>query len=178
MKWLDNITDSMDVNLSKLQELLKDKETWQAAVQGQQKSYMTQLLNTNMRTLSFLHQNKHKQNEIFFFFLVVLIEQGFPGGASGKEPACQGRRHRRHQFDPWLGEIPWRREWQPTPIFLSGESHGQRSLEGYSPWGCKESDTAEHSLTHSSQGPPTHHSLALSTASEGVSSLSSLPVIN
>ena len=143
MKWLDNITDSMDVNLSKLQELLKDKETWQAAVQGQQKSYMTQLLNTNMRTLSFLHQNKHKQNEIFFFFSIVLIEQGFTGGASGKEPTCQGRRHRRHQFDPWLGEIPWRREWQPTPIFLSGESHGQRSLASHSPECRKESDMTE-----------------------------------
>ena len=43
-----------------------------------------------------------------------------------------------------LGQkIPWRREWQPTPVFLPGESHGQRSLVGYSPWGCKESDTTE-----------------------------------
>ena len=46
-------------------------------------------------------------------------------------------------FDPWVGRIPWRREWQPTPVFLLGESHGQRNLEGYSPWGRKESDTAE-----------------------------------
>ena len=43
--------------------------------------------------------------------------------------------------DPGL--IPWRRAWQPTPVFLPGESHGQRSLAGYSPWGRKESDTAE-----------------------------------
>ena len=42
------------------------------------------------------------------------------------------------------GMIPWRRAWQPTPVFLSDESHGQRSLAGYSPWGCKESDTNEH----------------------------------
>ena len=40
-------------------------------------------------------------------------------------------------------EEPWRREWQPTPVFLPGESHGQRSLVGYSPWGPKESDTTE-----------------------------------
>ena len=40
-------------------------------------------------------------------------------------------------------EDSWRREWQPTPVFLSGESHGQRSLAGYSPWGYKESDTTE-----------------------------------
>ena len=46
-------------------------------------------------------------------------------------------------FDPWVGKIPWRRKWQPTPVFLPGESHGQRTLLGYSPWGRKESDTTE-----------------------------------
>ena len=46
-------------------------------------------------------------------------------------------------LDPWVGKIPWRREWHPTPVFLPGEFHGQRSLAGYSPWGCRESDTAE-----------------------------------
>ena len=50
-------------------------------------------------------------------------------------------------FDPWVRKIPWRRKWQPTPIFLPGEFLGQRSLTGYSPWGPKESDTAE-LLTH------------------------------
>ena len=40
-------------------------------------------------------------------------------------------------FDPWVGKIPWRREWLPTMVFLPGEFHGHRSLEGYSPWGCK-----------------------------------------
>ena len=44
---------------------------------------------------------------------------------------------------PWVGNILWRREQQPTPVFLPGESHGQRSLMGYSPWGHKESDTTE-----------------------------------
>ena len=42
---------------------------------------------------------------------------------------------RRHRFDPWVGKIPWRRTWRPTPVFLPGKYHGQRSLEGYSPWG-------------------------------------------
>ena len=41
------------------------------------------------------------------------------------------------EFDPWVWKIPWRREWQPTPVFSPGESHGQRSLAGYSPWGQK-----------------------------------------
>ena len=47
---------------------------------------------------------------------------------------------RRPRFNPWVRKIPCRREWQPTPVFLPGESLGQRSLAGYSPWGCKESD--------------------------------------
>ena len=46
-------------------------------------------------------------------------------------------------LDPWVGKIPWRRKWQPTPVFLPGESHGRRSQVGYSPWGCKESDMTE-----------------------------------
>ena len=71
---------------------------------------------------------------------------------SGKESACQCRGHRRDRFSPWLGKIPWRREWQPTPLFLPGKSHGRKSLMGYSLWGCKELDMTEH--TH------IHHSLA------------------
>ena len=58
---------------------------------------------------------------------------GFPDGANGKEPTCQYRRHKRHEFSPWVGKIPWRRAQQSTPVFLPGESHGQRSLVGYSP---------------------------------------------
>ena len=54
----------------------------------------------------------------------------FPGGSDGKESACSAG-------DPGsiLGKVPWRREWQPTAVFLPGESHGQGSLAGYSPWG-------------------------------------------
>ena len=44
---------------------------------------------------------------------------------------------RRPRFDPWVGKIRWRREWQPTPVFLPGEARGRRSLVGYGPWGCK-----------------------------------------
>ena len=64
---------------------------------------------------------------------------GFSGGASGKELTCQCRRHKRHRFDPCVRKIPWRRAWQPSPVFLPGESHGQRSLAGYGPKGRKES---------------------------------------
>ena len=58
----------------------------------------------------------------------------------GKEPACQCRRLR---FDPWVRKIPWMRAWQPTSVFLPGESHGQRNLEGYSLQGGKELDVTE-----------------------------------
>ena len=63
--------------------------------------------------------------------------EGFSGGTSGKESACQCRRHKRCRFNPWVRKIPWRSAWQLTPAFLSGEDHGQRSLEGYSPRGRK-----------------------------------------
>ena len=69
--------------------------------------------------------------------------ESFPGGTSGKEPAYQCRRCKRHRFDPWVGKIPWKMKWLPTPVFLSREFHGQRSLGGYIPWGPKESNMTE-----------------------------------
>ena len=57
-----------------------------------------------------------------------------------KNPLAQCRRHR---FNPWIGNIPWGRKWQPTPVFLPGKSHRQRRLAGYNPWGHKESVTTE-----------------------------------
>ena len=80
--------------------------------------------------------------------------RGFPGGASGKESAYQCRRHRRCGFDPWVGKVPWKRKWQPTPVFLPGESSGQRRLAGYSPWGHKELNTTEHTHEHYLDWPP------------------------
>ena len=63
---------------------------------------------------------------------------GFPGGSDSNESAC----HAGEPY-PWIGKIPWRREWQPTPIFSPGKSHGQKSLTDYSPWGGEESDVTE-----------------------------------
>ena len=60
-----------------------------------------------------------------------------PRWLSGKETACQCNRRRRFRFDPWVGKILWSRKWQPTPVFLPGKFHGQRSLEGYSPGAAK-----------------------------------------
>ena len=68
-----------------------------------------------------------------------MVSPGFPGGSEGKASACNAG----DGFDPWVGKTPWRRKWQPTPVFLPGESHGRRSLEGYSPRGPKELNTTE-----------------------------------
>ena len=70
--------------------------------------------------------------------LVIIIVVVVVIGASGKEPTCQCRRHKRCGFDPWVGKICWRRKWQPTPA----KFHRRRSLVG-SPWGHKESDMTE-----------------------------------
>ena len=68
----------------------------------------------------------------------TIIQLGLPWWLNGKESTCQCRRR---GFLPWVRKSPWRRKWQPTPVFLPVESHGQSSLEGYSPWGLKELDT-------------------------------------
>ena len=70
----------------------------------------------------------------------ISLSSAFPGGSDSRESACQCRRP---GFDLWAGKIPWRRKWQPTPVFLPGEFNGQRSLVGYSPWGHRESDTTK-----------------------------------
>ena len=72
---------------------------------------------------------------------VYIFNPSYPGGSMGKKKKkfhLQCRRCRRLGFDFWVGKIPWRRAWQPTPVFLPGECHAQRSLAGYSPWGQKE----------------------------------------
>ena len=77
---------------------------------------------------------RHKTREWIFCDLNPSVPGPvFPGSTSGKEPACQHRRHKRHGFSSWVGKIPWRRARQPTPVFLPGESHGQRSLADHSP---------------------------------------------
>ena len=70
--------------------------------------------------------------------------EGFPGGVGGKESTCQCRRIKRPEFDPWVGKIPWRKKMAPHSNILAYQSHGQRNLAGYSPWGCKNSHTTEH----------------------------------
>ena len=66
--------------------------------------------------------------------------RGIPGVTSGKEPACQWGRPKKCKFNHRVRKMPWRRAWQPTLVFLTGESHGHRSLVGYSPQDHTESD--------------------------------------
>ena len=89
-----------------------------------------------------------------------MLQRGFPGGSVGKESACSAGDGSRWKFNPRAAKIPWRRAWQPTAVFLPGESHGQRSLVGYSPRVSKSrtllkwlnTHTNTHTHTHTLQG--------------------------
>ena len=111
MRWFDGIINSVDMNWIKLQEMVKDREAWGVAVHGVAKS-------------------QTRQSD----WTTVAKSAELPQWFGSKEAACQ---HRRPRFDPWVRKIPWRRKWQPTPVFLPGESHRQRILVGYSPWSHK-----------------------------------------
>ena len=82
----------------------------------------------------------------------------FPGGSMGKESTCNAG-DTNDGFDPWVGRSPGEGNGQPTPVFLPGKFHGHRSLAGYSPWGCKESDMTEHTRTRAHTHTHTHTSL-------------------
>ena len=78
--------------------------------------------------------------------LPLLADNALKGGTSGTLLPMQVRRKRRG-FDPWVGKIPWSGAWQPTPVFLPGESRGERSLVGYTDHGAAQSDTTEQLTT-------------------------------
>ena len=91
--------------------------------------------NTGVGSLSLLQQIFPTQglNQGPLHCKWILYHLSHQRSPSGKETTCQCRRLKRCGFDPWLGKIPWRRKWQPTPVSLPGESHGQRILAGSSP---------------------------------------------
>ena len=74
------------------------------------------------------HTGELSRAQVLMKVAKTMKKHCLPRWLNGKESTCQCRRHRRHEFDPWVGKVPWRRKWQPMPVFLSGESHGPRSL--------------------------------------------------
>ena len=112
-------------------------------------------------------RTQFSSGSLLVIWKVEAFIKGFPNeyiGISrwfrGKESACQCRRCRKHGYDPGVGKIPSRRKWQSTPVFLPRKFHGQNSLAGYSPWGCKEVNMSEWLNTHTLSVFP---SLALRT---------------
>ena len=82
--------------------------------------------------VALLKHNLHSIFKMEFIHFARTMEWlGFPPGSGVKNLLAVQESGRSHGFDPWVGKIPWRRNWQPTPVFLPGESHGQRSLMGY-----------------------------------------------
>ena len=70
----------------------------------------------------FFKESSYYSTQWLYQFTVPLIALGLPRWCSGKKSACQCRRCKRHGFNPWIGKIPWRRKWKPTPVFLPGKS--------------------------------------------------------
>ena len=155
MRWLNSITNSVDVSLSKLQETVKDEKAWCAAVHGVAKSQtrLSDWTTTNhLHTSYFLFvplKKKKKKKKLNLSLeaslltastmsLIDLIYSNymvFPGDTSGKEPTyrCRSKRLKRRGFNPWVRRISWSRKWKPTPVSLLGKFHGQSSLTGYRP---------------------------------------------
>ena len=107
---------------------MKQSSVWVISMRTQMQSFFFKYLQKLL--LKFWFMRAMVQNALW----LMLGMRGLPLWFCGNESSC---RWRRHGFDPWVGKILWRKKWQSTPVFLPGESNGQRSLSAYSPWGCR-----------------------------------------
>ena len=121
MRWLDGIINSMDMSLSKLREIVMDREAWHAAVHGVAKSW------TRLRDWTTILRRKFKFTCIIW--KRICLQCGRP------------------RFNPWVGKIPWRRKWQPTPVLLPGKSHGLQPASFLWPWNSPGKNTGVGSLS-------------------------------
>ena len=106
---------------------------WMRVVPKTRKIHTTDLRSAMCFSVVFVHCCWNKLPNI----------RDFPHGSVGKEFSCNAR-DKRCEYWPWVRKIPWRRKWQPTPVFLPEKFYGQRNLAAYSPWGLKELDISEH----------------------------------
>ena len=171
MKWLNSSTDSMDTNLSKLWEKGEERGAWHAAVhwvtnsRTQLSDWMTTPPPKFITMKQFLWKTQKSNKDLILPNNKKKGGGRIRGGDKRKsntqlEVQCITLKWQKDTIRPRRGllwqlkhkasarKIPWRRKWQPSPVFffpvfLPGEFHGQRSLRGYSPWSCKESDTTE-----------------------------------
>ena len=131
MRWLDGITDSKDVSLSELRELVMDRQTWRAAIHGIATHQASVSFTISWSLPKFMSiELVMPSNHLILCHPLLLLP---PSAQMVKNPPAMLQ----PEFDPWVGKIPWRKKWEPTPASLSGEPHGQRSLVGYGPWGCR-----------------------------------------
>ena len=101
---------------------------------------LEELKNKHAETNNKITEIKNTTEGLLTVFLTIIAACGLPWWLSGKESTCQCRRC---GFNPWVRKIPWRRKWQPTPVFWPGESQGRGSLVGCHLWGHRELDMTE-----------------------------------